>query len=119
MKDFITTYRNEHLDNLREFYEKKGMRASMADSLAFSAYRFTNDYQLTVFTVERMPFEQDFGEFMYTLEKAGIKEFQLADMSTGLMDSIHYLLKTGWEIAGTDEIVRSDGEQRCLIMRKK
>ena len=119
MRDFITTYRNEHFDGLLAFYQEKGINVSMGDSAIFAAYHFTNDHELDAFTVERMPFEQDMGEFMYAMEEAGIQEFTLCDESTGLMRSLHYLLATGWEIVEAVVVTLTYGTQRGLIMRKK
>ena len=119
MHDFITSYRNEHLDKLMAFYEESSdVKASLADRGVFASYFYTNDHQQTIFTVERMPFAEDIGEFMYTVEEAGIREFQLCDESTGLMEVLHHLLANGWEIVGTPELNLSYGLQRGLLMRK-
>lgn len=106
MNDFITTYRNEYLDNLINFFMEKDIDPSHADSAAIASYRYTNELEQVTFTVERLPSGFDtMGEFMSTVEdQAGIKEFQVFDESTGLMEGLHYLLNTGWEIAAPIEI---------------
>ncbi|MEA5014284.1 MAG: hypothetical protein VB099_06960 [Candidatus Limiplasma sp.] len=121
MNDFITTYRNEYLDNLIDFFMEKDIDPSHADSAAIASYRYTNDMEQGTFTVERLPSGFDtMGEFMSTVEdQAGIKEFQVFDESTGLMEGLHYLLNTGWEIAAPIEIKAPWGMMRGLKLQKK
>lgn len=121
MNDFITTYRNEYLDNLIDFYMEKEIDPSPADSAAIASYRYTNELEQTIFTVERLPSGFDtMGEFMSTVEdQGGIKEFQVFDESTGFMDGLHYLLMMSWEIASLVEIKAPWGPMRGLKLIKR
>jgi hypothetical protein len=77
---------------------------SMGVHKAVLAYRQTQTNGLGIFTVEDMPFPQDMPDFMKAVEAdADIREFYLCDESTGLMESLHYLLHTGWQISGPFE----------------
>jgi hypothetical protein len=89
-------------------------------SKAIRAYRQTQTNNLGIYTVEEMPFPQDMPDFMKAVEAdMGIREFYLCDESTGLMESLHYLLHTGWQIGGTFE-TKVDGfiPLRGLHMKK-
>ena len=105
MKERVNSYRNEYLDGLIEKYtEKKQAPESHGMNRAIIAYLHTNDAGLSEYMVDDMPFSNDMDDFMGTIEAAGIVEFLLCDDSTALMESLHYLLAHGWQVAGTCEV---------------
>lgn len=122
MNDFITSYRNEHIDKLIEFYiEHDEITPSYADGALYASYRFTNDYEQTTFAIERLPSGRDnMGEFMASVEdKCGIREILVFDESTGLMEGLQYHTMTDWEIAGIADIMKEHYTIRGLRLRKK
>lgn len=88
-------------------------------SRAIMSYLNTNDYGISKLTVDDMPFLQDMDGFMEAIEAAGITEFNLCDNSTGLMESLHYLMAHGWLISGTCEVEFSHITTRKGLCMKK
>ena len=105
MLDRVGSFNNEYFNSLIREYTDKGQRPeSFGMSRAIMAYLDTNDSGVAEFMVGDMPFLQDMDGFMEAVEAAGITEFLLCDNSTGLMESLHYLLGHGWAVGGSCEL---------------
>lgn len=105
MLERVNSFSNGYFNSLIQRYsEKKEAPGSFGVNRAIMAYLQINDCNLTEFMAEDMPFLNDMDNFMGTVEAAGITEFLLCDNSTGLMESLHYLMAHGWQIAGTCEV---------------
>ena len=101
----VGSFNNEYFNSLIREYTDKGQRPeSFGMSRAIMAYLDTNDSGAAEFMVGDMPFRQDMDGFMEAVEAAGITEFLLCDNSTGLMESLHYLLGHGWAVGGSCEL---------------
>ena len=120
MLDRVGSFNNEYFNSLIREYTDKGQRPeSFGMSRAIMAYLDTNDSGIAEFMVNDMPFLQDMDGFMEAVEAAGITEFLLCDNSTGLMESLHYLLGHGWAVGGTCELeVSHHTTLRGLRMKK-
>ena len=116
----VGSFNNEYFNSLIREYTDKGQRPeSFGMSRAIMAYLDTNDSGAAEFMVGDMPFRQDMDGFMEAVEAAGITEFLLCDNSTGLMESLHYLLGHGWAVGGTCELeARYHTTLRGLRMKK-
>ena len=119
MLDRVNSFRNEYFNGLiREYTDKKAAPESHGMNRAIMAYLQTNDWNMSEFTVEDMPFLSDMDDFMGTILAAGITEFLLCDNSSGLMESLHYLLGHGWVIAGACEAESRFSVRQGLRMKK-
>lgn len=120
MIERVKSFSNPYFNSLIEKYtDRKEAPESFGMNRAIMSYLNTNDYGLSKLTVDDMPFLQDMDGFMETIEAAGIMEFNLCDNSTGLMESLHYLMAHGWMIAGTCEVEYSHiTTQKGLCMKK-
>ena len=108
MLNRVGSFNNEYFNSLIREYTDKGRRPeSFGMSRAIMAYLDTNDSGVAEFMVGDMPFLQDMDGFMEAVEAAGTTEFLLCDNSTGLMESLHYLLGHGWAVGGTCELEAS------------
>ena len=116
----VGSFNNEYFNSLIREYTDKGQRpVNFGMSRAIMAYLDTNDSGVAEFMVGDMPFLQDMDGFMEAVEAAGITEFLLCDNSTGLMESLHYLLGHGWAVGGTCELeVSQHTTLRGLRMKK-
>jgi hypothetical protein len=104
MKNERTSFINNYFEGQISYYaENQNAPCSSGRGRAHRAYYETNDYELETYTVKEMPFENDMTEFINTIKEAGIKEFNLCDQSTGLMESLHHLLAAGWQVSGVYE----------------
>ncbi|MDB2127991.1 hypothetical protein [Enterocloster clostridioformis] len=120
MIERVKIFSNPYFNSLIEKYtDRKEAPESFGMSRAIMAYLKTNDCGLSKLTVDDMPFLQDMDGFMDTIEAAGITEFNLCDNSTGLMESLHYLMAHGWMIAGTCEVEFSHITTRKGLCMKK
>ena len=120
MLDRVSSFNNEYFNSLiREYTDKRQRPESFGMSRAIMAYLDTNDSGVTEFMVGDMPFLQDMDGFMETVEAAGITEFLLCDTSTGLMESLHYLMGHGWQITGACEFSTSPYTKRQGLRMKK
>ena len=116
----VSSFDNEYFNSLIREYTDKGQRPEdFGMSRAIMAYLDTNDRGVTEFMVSDMPFLRDMDGFMGTVEAAGITEFLLCDTSTGLMESLHYLMGHGWQITGTCEFATSPYTKRQGLRMKK
>ena len=105
MLERVGSFNNEYFNSLIREYTDKGQRPeSFGMSRAIMAYLDTNDSGAAEFMVGDMPFRQDMDGFMEAVEAAGITEFLLCDNSTGLMESLHYLMGHGWMVGGACEV---------------
>ena len=108
MIERVSSFKNEYFNALIEKYtDRKQAPESHGMNRAIRAYLESNDENLSELMVSDMPFMQDMDDFMGTIEAAGITEFLLCDNSTGLMESLHYLLGHGWAVGGTCELEAS------------
>ena len=100
-----TTYTNARFENELAYYDANpAAPCDPAISSAFRAYCQTGEQGLGTFMVKDLPSKQDMGQFMDFVEnEAGVTEFLLCDRSSGLMEGLHYLLATGWQVCGTYE----------------
>lgn len=116
----VGSFNNEYFNSLIREYTDKGQRPeSFGMSRAIMAYLDTNDSGVAEFMVGDMPFQQDMDGFMEAVEAAGITEFLLCDNSTGLMESLHYLLGHGWIVGGTCEVEDGHFSTRQGLRMKK
>lgn len=108
MIERVSSFNNEYFNGLIVKYSGNGQAPeSHGMHRAIMAYLRSNDENLSGLMVDDMPFIQDMDDFMGTIEAAGITEFLLCDNSTGLMESLHYLLGHGWAVGGTCELEAS------------
>lgn len=120
MIERVKSFSNPYFNSLIEKYtDRKEAPESFGMNRAIMSYLNTNDYGLSKLTVDDMPFLQDMDGFMETIEAAGIMEFNLCDNSTGLMESLHYLMAHGWMIDGTCEVEFSHITTRKGLCMKK
>lgn len=120
MKERVNSFSNPYFNSLiAKYTDRKESPESFGLSRAIMSYLNTNDYGISKLTVDDMPFLQDMDGFMEAIEAAGITEFNLCDNSTGLMESLHYLMAHGWLIAGTCEVEFSHITTRKGLCMKK
>lgn len=120
MIERVSSFKNEYFNALIEKYtDRKQAPESHGMNRAIRAYLESNDGNLSELMVSDMPFMQDMDDFMGTIEAAGITEFLLCDTSTGLMESLHYLMGHGWQVAGACEFSTSPYTKRQGLHMKK
>lgn len=120
MLDRVGSFNNEYFNSLiQEYTDKKQRPENFGMSRAIMAYLDTNDSGVAEFMVGDMPFLQDMDGFMGAIEAAGITEFLLCDTSTGLMESLHYLMGHGWAVGGTCEVKTSHITTRQGLRMKR
>ena len=120
MIERVGSFNNEYFNGLIVKYsEKEQAPESYGASRAIRAYLESNDENLSELMVSDMPFLQDMDDFMGTIEAAGITEFLLCDTSTALMETLHYLMGHGWQVAGTYEYAPSRYSKRQGLRMKK
>lgn len=120
MIERVSSFNNEYFNSLIVKYsEKKQAPESYGMNRAIRAYLESNDENLSELMVSDMPFLQDMDDFMGTIEAAGITEFLLCDTSTALMETLHYLMGHGWQVAGTHEYAPNAYSKRQGLRMKK
>lgn len=120
MIERVGSFKNEYFNALIEKYtDRQQAPESHGMNRAIRAYLESNDENLSGLMVSDMPFMQDMDDFMGTIEAAGITEFLLCDTSTGLMESLHYLMGHGWQITEACEFSTSPYTKRQGLRMKK
>lgn len=120
MLERVSSFSNEYFNCLIQKYtERKEAPESFGVNRAVMAYLQTNDNGLSEFMADDLPFLQDMDDFMGAVEAAGITEFLLCDTSTALMESLHYLMSHGWQVAGACEVEVSRYSKKQGLRMKK
>ena len=113
------TMRNDHLDQLTAHYNANGWQhCDPGTKAVLRAFIIASDYGMNRLMAREMPAAGDMPLFAECLAEAGITEFMLCDRSSGLMETLHFLLADGWEICGTYEKQDRLASVRGLHMRK-
>jgi hypothetical protein len=102
-KKAVNILTNSYLDECIVRYTNSKETADYITNYALRAYNQTKKFGLEIYMIEETPPVQDMGKLLNLFDKASITEFNLCDKSTGLMDSLCFLLNNGWSVFGTYE----------------
>ena len=84
-------------DEIENFWMERGRSA------AFSAWRKGNKQNLDFPFLTYPLYEDEFSEFLETLEEAGFKKFGFTTLGRGIVQNIIGFLKAGWKLTGVSK----------------
>ncbi|MGI5986164.1 MAG: DUF7698 family protein [Oscillospiraceae bacterium] len=98
--------KNEYLESLLEMVNEQKERVPTGTLKILRAYYDRTRNGNFELDIEDGFFESELNDALQTLEAAGINNFRLYDNSSGLMATIYYLLRAGFQVETVEKVSR-------------
>lgn len=102
--------KNEYLESLLEMVNKQKERVPTGTLKILRAYYDGTRNGNFELDIEDGFFESELNDVLQTLEAAGINNFRLYDNSSGLMATIYYLLRAGFQVETVEKVSKWGGK---------